>query len=284
MSAVIFISRLDASGLNSILAAAREFNRRTPSQAANIAGGWIAYRWLHNMPKASIGTMDVELGTAVVLQPKKIGTGFKRAKRTQKFASGRTVSLSHGSRAFNVPLAAAIIQASVIRPDIGATPSAKRYNFLTNFRFARLQSPFRGVSRATGAAMMRAAVHRLIAARHSSSAFLKSAVGAAYRTMRPFLKGYSPGAPPSDFKTRGQPKGHAIPATEANPTCLISADIGMAGTPSNQLAKYNEALWRYGAPALQSAIDTETSKATEYVGKKFAELVANPARAMGAAR
>jgi hypothetical protein len=171
-------------------------------------------------------------------------------------------------RAKQVPLAAAIIQASVIRPDISSaldTPSAKRYNQLTNFRWARTQSPFRGVSRATGRAAMRAAVSRLIKARHKSTHFLAQGWGAVARKLRSMLYG---GAPPTDIqfkraKTKDEFGAVNILSKGTNFVVRIENLIGMvAGRKGANAANYNQALHRYGGPALQKAVDEQAAELT----------------------
>jgi hypothetical protein len=280
MAKFLFLKGVDQSRLNAFVAAALKFSTRTPERVVNSTLYHVAKKTLEYTPAVSQAQIDTELGTAVVLQAKKRGSGFKRAKRGELLSSGRTVSMSRGQKSFNVPLAAAIIQASVIRPDVAAsTPTAKRYNQRTNFRWARLASPFRGVSRAVGRSLMRAKVSRLIKTRHSSTHFLKAGWIAVLKEARSKLYG---GAPPLDTPTESKADfGRFTPARAGIKVFGVIANlIGLAGSRNSQ--NYNRALHLHSGPALQRAVNEQAeSMARHYADRIYKAELLPIARANG---
>jgi hypothetical protein len=166
-----------------------------------------------------------------------------------------------------VPIAALIISA---RANIDSN-----YNALTNYRWALSRNPFKGVSRAQGARAMSALVHKMIAGRHSSINFLKSGWVPAMKKLGPLVQrgggGRLAGGAAvnlSDYHD-GQPRGDASPASDA---WVASASIeNDTGTEGDNQQSQNEALWKYGAPALQSAVDREQAQTLEYIQRKMDE-------------
>ncbi len=149
------------------------------------------------------------------------------------------------------------------------------YNRRTNMRYARLYSPWatgKGSGRAAGAAAMAAAIHRMISQRHSSIKFLLSGWIKPIQRLQPYsVQKFRRGTPPPMEDRRahhgGAARGNAIPAVEGSHSvwAMIENTTGLEG--SVNAANYNQALVRYGAPALQRAIDVETMLMLEYAAK-----------------
>jgi len=159
---------------------------------------------------------------------------------------------------YDVPLAAAIIQASVW-PGL-TNVGMSEYNLLTKGRWMRAKSPFAGETRAKGREAMRAAVSRMIKARHSSTHFLASGWGVVAKKLRSMMYG---GPPPTE---KFYKKLHAketfgaatILSTGSHFAVRIENLIGMvAGKKGQNAANYNRALHRHGGPALQAAVDEQ---------------------------
>lgn len=273
---------IDTSRLEAGLAVAFQYSTREPELIVRSTAFWVAVKAQEKTPFVEQATIDAELGTIVT--PKLTKTGKEKSQKYAKnkiYSSDRMVSISRGARQFDVPLAVAIIQASVIRPDIGATPSAKRYNRLTNFRFARLSSPFRGVSRAKGREAMREAVDRMIKARHSSTHFLAAGWGVVAKKLRSTFYGGTP-------ETEGipEPKDDDLGAVTFGRNgdevfVRIENLIGMRpGERGDNSANYNEALHRHGGPALQEAVDEQAAEMqTRYFARAESQL-ARPVNAL----
>lgn len=121
---------------------------------------------------------------------------------------------------------------------------------------------------------MRAAISRMIAARHSATHFLKSGWVRAVKTLRPFAvqkTRRSAGPPLEDvsFDHGGMPRGEAVPASAGSwqVTAMIENATGMAGTVN--AVNYNQALVTHGAPALQQAIEQEARLMLDYAREKL---------------
>lgn len=258
----------DQSRFNEALRLAMERTSRTPALAVNTAAYFVSRAWIREMPKASIEKIDTELGTATNLTRIKSGKRFRKAKKDQTFKGGRM-----GRDHTTVPLAALIINAR-------AKPGS-RYNEITKNRYARASSPFKGVSREAGAALMRMAINRMIKTRHSSSAFLKSSIIPVIKELERFVSPkYRRGAPLMDntAKQRGVDKGGAEAANdEWNTFATIQSDIGAVGVLAERM---NTALWQHGAPALQRAFDQEADRQLKYVADKELQEMAKAFNAM----
>lgn len=266
--------KIDSSGINRGIVFALLFTKRTPAQLVNTSGCEAAIVAKNTMPFTTIQRIDTELNLAVPLIGKKRGVGFRKGKKFQR--ENREVGDIAGT---NVPLAVLIIQAR-------ANPGSK-YNLSTNNRYALSASPFKGVSRAQGQALMRAAVTRMINSRHSSIKFLMNGWTPAVMDLLPlsvnrYRRGSSTGPPLEGKKNYyGSDLGGASPAQEGNPVaiCVIMNNIGYEG---KNAASFDHALQLYGAPWLQAALDGEGQKNMQYgLDNAKKELEADFNRAAG---
>lgn len=242
--------QIDTSKLSAGLNLCQEFTKRTPAESCNTAGLEIAIGAKNRMPVVPVPRIDTEL--AVLVSPV-IGKRGLPLKNKKHFTA-----TTGTARNPDVALAILIIQARA-RP-------GSAYNVLTNNRYALSASPFKGVSRAQGAAAMAVLVHEMIASRHSASAFLKAGWVPVVEKMRRYsVNKYRLGllAIGFDPQYRGGDLGKATPATpgQALAICVIENDIGYEGLNA---ASFNHALWQYGAPGLQQSIDDEGVKAMQY--------------------
>lgn len=265
--------RVDLSGLNSVIQMGKKFSKWTPPDEANTATYYIAVEAEREMPRVPIGRIDAELSVEVAIRIGKRGKPLSAKNSNNRFL---TAARGGKSDVHNVPFAALIVM---------ARSRYSRYNELTKFRWYMRQSPFVGVSREAGAMAMREAVHHMIAGGHSSIAFLASSLVPVIKELKPHAKGSQarqPAPPPMENAVmRGKPKGFVTIATAANPVCIISLEIGMEGY---QAEKYNEALWRYGPPVIQTAVNNQTRFRLDYIESRFLKDVVEPARRLGAAR
>lgn len=236
-------TKIDLTGLQRGLAESTKWSRKAPAQVVNDAAFSVAVQARNNMPFVTPETVDSELS---VIEHPIIGKRGKPLKGKRRFQS----TASAGS---DVALAVLIIQAS-------ANPGSN-YNRLTNSRYALPNSPFKGVSRAAGAALMVAAEDRLIKFRHSSGSFLKAGWANTVRVLRPYVKW---ARMPAGFISNANEKlGGATPALagQTMATCTIENDIGMEGV---NRASFDRALQEYGAPGLQDAVDTVGRREMDY--------------------
>jgi len=252
----------DYSKMTDALEAAYQFSTRAPELIIKSAAYHVVKRTIELTPFVPISRIDAELGVAVTLQPKKRGSGFLRAARTRKYEGGRM-----GTIVKNVPLAVLIIQASTRR--------GSNYNNRTNHRWYRAASPFKGKTREAGRQAMRAAVHRMIASRHSSIKFLIAGWAAVKSQLSAMFKGGGPPgegspAPLKQFKHFGQATWSGSGAHSVlEISNLVGTEPGRRGDNS---ANYNAALHLYGAPALQQAVNEQAdAMIRHYWAKQFAE-------------
>jgi len=263
----------DQSRFDAALRETMDWGKRAPAKAVNTAAFYVARGWSREMPRVPIGRMDTELSLNVVKVQTKSGRYSRSAKKWQQPGVwGPLGERAYKSEYRGVPLLALIIQA---RSNL-----LSKYSFLTSGRWHR-PSPFRGKSRAAGAAAMRAEMRRVLMVRHKSSAYLASSVKPIIKALEPFVDSkYRRGAPPVDRATEviGADKGGAFPAKDDwNAVCVIHSDIGTTGV---QAAKQNAAQWRHGAPALQRSFDAEAESMTLKVAKWEMEDAAKRFNAM----
>lgn len=139
---------------------------RTSAYLANKACMSIAIKARDMMPVVAPSKMDEELNAAVATDLVRLKSGrFSKSKKNRGFAFGPVGKGAHP----DVPLLALIINAQ-------ANPGSN-FNKITGGVFARDHSPFKGLTRAAGAEAMRMTMRRVLAARHSSSAFFKACAG-----------------------------------------------------------------------------------------------------------
>jgi hypothetical protein len=243
---------------------------RELDEIVNRSAYWIARNAVGHTPAVKVGTIDRELNVEIVPRMSKRGKLLPYSRRRRMLGSASGTATVHKG----VPLAALIVQAQVVRPAVGSSPSTKAYNRLTNFRYARASSPFRGVPRAAGAAAMRLAVNRLIKGRRSSTHFLRAGWLNAISILRQFIGAAPPMDMPAANKRNADELGSATPA---QPGWLVTAtiwnNVGGAGANSSS---HNFALQTYGAPALQRAVDEEAdkmfAKCNEYIAREAEAL------------
>lgn len=257
-------ARVDSSDLNKALLEAQRFSKRTPTLAVNTAAFFVARKWCRDMPKVPMTRIDEEL----VVQWKNGETAKGNpsiAKKNRKLFGGVGTSKHFTDK----PLALLIVLA---RANLLRKGKQSNYNAITNNRFQLSPSDL------VGKAAIDAVMSRMIKSRHSAIAYLASSIKPIIRTLENVVSPkYRRGAAelPSGLRVAGEAKGHAMISTpgEFQASAMISSDIGTTGHPSQQLEKMNEALWRYGAPVLHSAVDDEAMKQAEFVAKQeFIEL------------
>lgn len=238
-------------GLNRGIELGQQFSKRTPAQACNTAGYYIALTTLNNTPAVSAEKINTEL--AVDTQAK-IGARGKPLKNKKAFFGKVGTSATSAV----IPLAVLIIAARS-RP-------GSRYNEITNNRYAAPWQ-FKGVSRKAGAIAMRNAVHDLIANRRKSGSFIKSGWIPAVKGLNPYvgssahrdLAKWFLGSP--SMAGNSDDKGYFKPATPGPVAqTVIANDLGGRGQNSESVDK---ALQRT-APILQAAVDNEGAKAMQY--------------------
>jgi hypothetical protein len=260
----------DQSRLDRAIQARIALMGRTAAQIANTAAYWIAVNTKAAVPFTTINRIDTDLNVAVDLVKTKRGKRFLRGKKFQvaNRSFGAVGNLAKVEKYQAVPLLALIIQARV-------NPSS-RYNQLTGGRYFMTFSPFKGKTRAAGAAAMLAEMRRVLAARHSSVKYLLSGEVPAIRALAPYAVnkyrrgGASPNADNSAYYDFGGPdRGYAIPAFEGFTTW--AKIVNATGTIGENQKAQNDALWRYVAPARQQAIDIEATLMESYVEKAMAE-------------
>lgn len=238
-------------------------SKRTLRQVVCTAAHEVAIGAMERTPHVWPGKIDAELNVAIAPRFGKRGKllGYNRRKRN--YASLAGTATLHPS----VPLAALIIQARTNYQSV--------YNARTNRRYYMPNSPFKGVSRAAGRAAMRDAVNKMIKARHSSPHFLASGwkpviAGLAPESANRFRASMSTGA--HDFKP-----GKQVVTIVDNGSAVYVRIENAVGLQGANAKNFNNALWQYGAPALQRAIDVEEIKMLAYIRDKIAadDLKAN---------
>lgn len=251
------IIAVDTRGLDRGIALARKWNKRAPAEAVNTAALYVASDAMKRTPAVPLATIDAQLD---VIKTPVIGKRGKPLKNKSRFTD-----MGGSSKFAGVPLAALIIQSRSLSKSPDYEGRVDRYNALTNFRYATAHSPFFGKSRESGRQAMADAIHKLIARRHSSVAFIKSGWVAAIKTLSKFarIRGTTGVREGSD---RAGDLGFAIPARpELQCQAQIENDVGERGV---QAESFRAALIKYGEGPLQQAVDDEGKKQLEYYLKK----------------
>lgn len=258
-------AKVDTSGLSQAIAARSRLmtSRRTMRQIACTAAHEIVIGAAQRMPYVLQGTIDSDLAVeySFGLTPKGKVSMQKRNMISGSGLFGATVRHSGIRKTHQVPLAALIIQSS--------TRPWSRYNTLTRGRYARPASPFKGLPRSAGRLAMRAAVNRMIRARHSSTHFLQSGWNYAINALagETANKGRRKMV---GFKTKrasSQTMGEVTIRSDAHSAWVYVANE--AGAQSLNAQSFNEALWRRGLPGLQAAVDDETNKMLAHVEREL---------------
>lgn len=248
-------------------------SRETPTENLHRAVYFVVLEASAATPVVSMGKIDAELQVTTSPAVLKSGKLSRNKKRQREVVTARSHKLAKGHQGPRfVPLAALIIQAQVLRVDTTSSqPGMSRFNRMTGMRWARLQSPFKGVSRRTGANKMRQAISRLTKARHSSSGFFK----ASWRMLLVLIGQHTP----AGFRTVQPGKGgrsmdpaiaNFTPAVPGKPTCSCTIEnrMGMRGTYPALDERRNIAAHRILAPALARAIEVEFQKKMVSLAKR----------------
>ncbi len=263
LMAVDMTAAVDVSALEREIPRILAFGRRTMAEQCVTSAVFVAFKAQQYTPAASIGQIDEELD--LVTTPVLSTRGRRKG---QPLRSGRKTVATVDRADGGVPLAVLIIQASVMNP----FGEESLFNRSTGFRWARMESPFKGRTRAEGAAAMAEAVSRMALARHSSTHFLQAGWTPAIRTglASPFYR-YNPA-----FGSRAAARALPNSQNTLDPDALGSMVIDLAGddcvvTVENAVgepegrsnltlaAKHRRAALEYGVPALQRALDEEAA-------------------------
>lgn len=218
------------------------------------------------MPKVEPAKIDSEL--AVTYAPGKTATGRISNAKKNRIASGG-INQKYSA---DVPLVALIISAQ-------ANPNSK-FNARTGGRYARSAHPLAGKPFGSSAALdaMRAAVNRLIRARHSSTGFFKTCAAVvqfifagADRGQNNFVAqpatdaGAATAGGGSVSKRIGVLAGGKV-ATAAN---KATASFWVTGTGADQ----EDALHKIAEPVWQRALDNEGRSMQKYAADAYAKAV-----------
>lgn len=256
---------LDYTGLRRGIAVAIQASRKELPALLEAVAFYVAVKAQNMTRYVAMERIDMELMTVKTLRMHKNGKPYS-AKNSKNItlSSARNVSIQNGRiRSYEVPLAAAIIQSSVVVTS-GVQSSTGNYNARTNFGHARGWSPFRGKKRAAGAAAMRQAVNRMIKARHSSTHFLQSGWVAVARQLRANYYGRPPSETGARIKSKPQFGSVERASTGDSASITISNLIGMVGRNSEN---FNQALHEHGGPALQRALDEQGADMERHYGE-----------------
>lgn len=252
--------------MNTVLALAQNFTKRTPAIAANTAAFFVARDIARNTPKVIPYQIVSELNVQMV--PRVGGRKpYPRGKNRMlgSAAGGR-------SRTEGVPLGVLVVMAS--------RKMGSKYNVSTNQRHFRTgQAPFR--------AWLRESISRMIKARMKATAFLASSVVPAIKQLEQVVEArYRRGAVAMDSiasrASRGShtDKSYAVPAMEGSEvaTCELVLNVGGQGQNSEAM---NRAMHAKMGPVAQAAVNREALKTMEYIAMKQAEEMEKAGRAAG---
>jgi len=257
----------DTTRLDRGLTMAAAFSKRTLPQVVNTAAYWVAVNAKNAMPFVTQERIDTDLGVIkTVVTVGKSGKALKKASTRTSF--GRMVSVKYKGRTKQVPYAALIISAR-------AKPGS-HYNELTKGKWALDKNPFAGESPRAGRSAMKAAIMKMVKARHSATKFLLAGWVPAVRALLPFtaqkfMKGtVSLGADAKAY--HGTNIGGAVVALPGT-TCGAVIENAVGGFGVNA-EKYNEALQKHGLPGFEAALSKEGESAMAYALKHMdADLV-----------
>ena len=258
--------QIDTSNWMKARAVLMQYSKTEPSQSLHRAVAFVVNDAKRHTPFTDISRIDTELmveATPAVLKSGKLSRDKKRQREV--------ITAIKGS---SPPLAALIISAQVLRVDTTASqPGMSNYNRLTDMKYARTASPFKGVSRAAGAALMTAAISRMVKARHSSTHFFQISWNSILAKLAPYV--------PSGYRSSvmtwaskgGQPSpelGNVIPAKRDDPfaTCTIENLVGMSSRYPNLMERRNQAAHRILDRVLQQSINRNFH---QMVGKIIAQ-------------
>lgn len=257
------IQSIDTSGLTRAIAESASYSSRTPGVMAATAGLFIAFDAQNTVRRASISAMDSALG--VTFGPRLVTRkGHARFGLPVKGGKKTTIGVPDQS------LATWIILARM--------KSGSNQNMIERGRWALSRMAFSpGAGKAGFWAKVKQMATTMVASRHSSKAFLASALGPVIRDLKqwtpPQYRRGTSGAN-SDATQAGKfskvDKGRAsLQQSGYQATMAASLLIGVGGVPGNLNEPHNQAMFRWMGPALQSAVyDEQASLVARNVGQE----------------
>ena len=253
----------DMSGLNTAIAAAEVYSKRTPAIAVNTAAYVVAKFAWSKMPVTDIGRIDSELGVIVTPIVPTVGVRKGETNITMRSSKSRAMMIA-----------------------ISRMHPGSKYSRLTGNYWPVEKPDTKGVIAFLN--FMEQVAERMVRARHSSTHFLQSCWIPAIRALEPFadrsaVRGRAASAGPRGNDKFVPDSGSAVPAVEGAIYAVaeITNAAGVSGSNDVLNRKHNVALWLYGAPALQSAIDDEAFHQMEYVNEHEFQRAFGPLRAKG---
>ena len=258
-------TKIDTSGLNTALALAQDYTRRTPALACNTAMFFVARYVAKNTPKVSPSTINTELNVTVIP-----GITMTKGGKLSKAKKNMLASSQVGgaSRTTGVPLGVLIMMARM-KP-------GSNYNVTTGGRYAINARPAKGTFRT----WMKTSINRMIKARRSSTAFIASSAVSIIKALEPFVAmQYRRGAAPMDSqaygaykKHRNVDKGEATVAVDGVTTYAeMLLNIGASGANSES---HNAAMHRMMGPVVQAGVSAETQNTINFIKKRADEMIA----------
>lgn len=244
-----FDIRVDRREMDAALKRLYVFSKWAPAKLVNHAAYRSNQKAVWYAPTVKKETIATELNAASTLTLIKSGKRFRRQNTARTASFGNLGNLARVAKNAGVPLLALIIQS----------------------RAPKHPSPWKGVSRAQGAAAMLEKMRRILGARQKSRAYFK----ACFATVRDAFKRAAGGKIPfSDEKSRGSGTVASMrrdlgriakvkPATKAQGfKALATFEII---SPRHDL---EGAIYKHAAPALQRGMDEEAA----FLLKKSYEL------------
>lgn len=220
-------------------------SKKTPAEICNKKAYYIVRRAIWYTRKADIGEMREQLGEskAMELHLIKSGKRFSHSKKNIKSF------FSQGDGTQGAPLLAMIIQARASR--------------------GGKASPWKGVSRAVGAAKMLEKMRQVWNARARSVAFIKSGWIQARELFKQFSGG-GRGLPPNEPASTG-PKQIGVAKGGGTLASAIWKAKAVFWNSASANHDHKEATIKYGEPALQQAFDEEYDSTMGEVEKRLKE-------------
>jgi len=250
MSVVLATCELDASSLERTIPMIAAFGTRTVQQQCVTSAAFICFRAQDLTRAADIGRMDSELEVTVT---PKLSTRGKR----------KGLPLMSGKKNVAVPDQSVAMMIAISR----LHPNSK-YSISTGNRWPVAMPNTEG--RAAFFDFMAKVAARMVSARHSSANYLqhgwqpaisKAISNPLYRYFRGGPSRAEMKSNPNPLNTMDHNQLGGITINLAADGCVVTAEnnVGDNGKSSVLNEKHRNALVRYGAPALQQAIDEETS-------------------------
>lgn len=264
MPTQVYVQRIDTTGLQEAVKEAMRYSGRTPQVAVATGGFYIARKASRDAHRASISDIDSKLGVSseVMLVRRKGSPRFGLPYKNNKL---RIVIPAIGSQPF-ISRAMAIILARM--------QAGSNVNKLENNRYVIDQAAFSpGGGKKGFIAALTAAARDMVAARHSSIAFIASAMIPMIRYLETQVAPkYRRGMPQNDpqvlqsYKRSDTDKGRAvIEVNGASATMTGEALIGVPpSNPANLNEEHNAAMIRWLAPAIQGAVYDEQCRSLMY--------------------